>query len=64
MRSKDRQKLNHACTRRFKKIAKKVPGKAGQRYWKNVGLGFKTPKEAIEGERSGPAAMSWVARAH
>ncbi|DBA88533.1 TPA: 30S ribosomal protein S11, chloroplastic [Trebouxia sp. C0005] len=28
---------------------KKVPGKAGQRYWKNVGLGFKTPKEAIEG---------------
>lgn len=29
---------------------KKAPGKAGQRYWKNVGLGFKTPKEAIEGE--------------
>lgn len=28
---------------------KKAPGKAGQRYWKNVGLGFKTPKEAIEG---------------
>jgi small subunit ribosomal protein S11e len=21
----------------------------GVRYWKNVGLGFKTPKEAIEG---------------
>ena len=34
---------------RFKKQAKKIPGKGGQRYWKNVGLGFKTPKEAIEG---------------
>ena len=38
--------------RRFKKSANKVPGKGGQRYWKNVGLGFKTPKEAIEGEAS------------
>jgi len=28
---------------------KKAPGKAGTRYYKNVGLGFKTPKEAIEG---------------
>eukprot|EP00210_Caulerpa_lentillifera_P006439 g6151.t1 len=27
----------------------KVPGKAGVRFYKNVGLGFKTPKEAIEG---------------
>eukprot|EP00246_Nothoceros_aenigmaticus_P012871 TRINITY_DN417_c0_g1_i1.p1 TRINITY_DN417_c0_g1~~TRINITY_DN417_c0_g1_i1.p1 ORF type:complete len:161 (-),score=30.13 TRINITY_DN417_c0_g1_i1:335-817(-) len=27
----------------------KAPGKAGQRFWKNVGLGFKTPREAIEG---------------
>ncbi|KAK8914477.1 40S ribosomal protein S11-1 [Platanthera zijinensis] len=25
------------------------PGKAGNRFWKNVGLGFKTPREAIEG---------------
>ncbi|KAK9804877.1 hypothetical protein WJX72_009954 [[Myrmecia] bisecta] len=33
----------------FKKLQRKAPGKAGQRYWKNVGLGFKTPKEAIEG---------------
>lgn len=32
---------------------KKAPGKAGQRYWKNVGLGFKTPKEAIEGQPLG-----------
>ncbi|BBN14299.1 small subunit ribosomal protein S11e [Marchantia polymorpha subsp. ruderalis] len=27
----------------------KAPGKAGSRFWKNVGLGFKTPREAIEG---------------
>ncbi|GJN21570.1 hypothetical protein PR202_gb09057 [Eleusine coracana subsp. coracana] len=25
------------------------PGKGGNRFWKNVGLGFKTPREAIEG---------------
>ncbi|KAG6469737.1 hypothetical protein ZIOFF_070668 [Zingiber officinale] len=27
----------------------KKPGKGGNRFWKNVGLGFKTPREAIEG---------------
>lgn len=27
----------------------KAAGKAGTRFWKNVGLGFKTPREAIEG---------------
>ncbi|KAG6414645.1 hypothetical protein SASPL_122018 [Salvia splendens] len=27
----------------------KAPGKGGNRYWKNIGLGFKTPREAIEG---------------
>ncbi|KAL3696808.1 hypothetical protein R1sor_010884 [Riccia sorocarpa] len=27
----------------------KAPGKAGTRFFKNVGLGFKTPREAIEG---------------
>jgi len=38
-------------TGRFRKVdkSKRIPGKAGQRYYKNVGLGFKTPKEAIEG---------------
>ncbi|RLM77892.1 40S ribosomal protein S11-like [Panicum miliaceum] len=25
------------------------PGKGGNRFWKNIGLGFKTPREAIEG---------------
>ncbi|KAE8657915.1 40S ribosomal protein S11 [Hibiscus syriacus] len=33
-----------------KKSAKgKRPGKGGNLYWKNIGLGFKTPREAIEG---------------
>lgn len=43
---------------RFRKVdkSKRIPGKAGQRYYKNVGLGFKTPKEAIEGVREGSAA--------
>ncbi|KAH7576157.1 hypothetical protein JRO89_XS01G0004500 [Xanthoceras sorbifolium] len=27
----------------------KRPGKGGNRYWKSIGLGFKTPREAIEG---------------
>ncbi len=50
---------------RFKKSAKKIPGKGGLRYWKNVGLGFKTPKEAIEGETTvhiaaGPNCLSFL----
>lgn len=27
----------------------KRPGKGGNRFYKSVGLGFKTPREAIEG---------------
>lgn len=34
----------------FKAAGKKAPGKSGHRFHKNVGLNFKTPKEAIEGE--------------
>jgi small subunit ribosomal protein S11e len=37
---------------RAKKTANKIPGKGGLRWYKNVGLGFKTPKEAIEGALS------------
>jgi hypothetical protein len=34
-----------------KKAAKgNKPGKGGNRFWKNIGLGFKTPREAIEGQ--------------
>ncbi|KAK8462608.1 hypothetical protein SEVIR_1G235300v4 [Setaria viridis] len=33
-----------------KKAAKgNKPGKGGNRFWKSIGLGFKTPREAIEG---------------
>ncbi len=41
--------LERVLCRRYKKNAKKIPGKGGLRWYKNVGLGFKTPKEAIEG---------------
>ena len=33
----------------FKLKEKKAPGKSGQRFYRSVGLGFKTPREAIEG---------------
>ncbi len=49
----------------WKKPARKTPGKGGVRYYKNVGLGFKTPKEAIEGEScsaSTPAICSGSGR--
>lgn len=43
-----------------KKSAKgKAPGKAGTRFWKSVGLGFKTPREAIEGMGLIPTAW-WL----
>ena len=39
------------------------PGKNGTRYYKNVGLGFKTPREAIEGKSPARrSARSGVAR--
>ena len=35
---------------RSKKSGKgKRPGKGGNRFWKSIGLGFKTPRDAIEG---------------
>jgi small subunit ribosomal protein S11e len=33
----------------FKSKEKKAPGKSGHRFHKSIGLGFKTPREAIEG---------------
>lgn len=33
----------------FKSKDKKAPGHSGHRFHKNVGLGFKTPREAIHG---------------
>merc|ERR1712094_5436 len=43
-------KQSHIGTAQLKGIfKKKVVGKDGYRYYKNVGLGFKTPREAVEG---------------
>jgi len=42
---------------RYEKVSRKaakVAGKGGNRWYKSVGLGFKTPKEAIEGKTSQP----------
>ena len=36
----------------------KIPGKGGLRWYKNVGLGFKTPKDAIEGACSSSSSSS------
>jgi hypothetical protein len=36
----------------------KVPGKGGVRYYKSVGLGFKTPREAIEGASAAPPGVT------
>jgi hypothetical protein len=48
------------CVCSTKKSSKgKAPGKAGTRFWKNVGLGFKTPREAIEGEVCAILLKQW-----
>ena len=38
------------------------PGKNGTRYYKNVGLGFKTPHEAIEGKSPAPRSRGALRR--
>jgi Ribosomal_S17 N-terminal len=48
-----------AASHSFAKATKKIPGKGGLRFYKNVGLGFKTPKEAIEGATAGSPSGSW-----
>ncbi|PPD88351.1 hypothetical protein GOBAR_DD14704 [Gossypium barbadense] len=44
----------------------KRPGKRGNRFWKSIGLGFKAPREAIEGSFSfklepGPVLVQFLA---
>ncbi|KAI0910378.1 ribosomal protein S17-domain-containing protein [Ustulina deusta] len=43
------QKQPHIFLNSKTKAKSARPGKAGKRYYKDVGLGFKTPKTAIEG---------------
>eukprot|EP01062_Namystynia_karyoxenos_P076243 TRINITY_DN744_c0_g1_i1.p2 TRINITY_DN744_c0_g1~~TRINITY_DN744_c0_g1_i1.p2 ORF type:complete len:170 (+),score=77.41 TRINITY_DN744_c0_g1_i1:108-617(+) len=48
-RAFQKQDAVFCATRRVLKSKFLKNSKGGLRYWKNVGLGFKTPKEAIEG---------------
>merc|ERR1719463_696259 len=41
--------VNAGFNKKALKLAKTAPGKNGKRWYKNVGLGYKTPKTAIEG---------------
>ena len=43
------QKQPHIFTAQKQRPAKRRVGKAGRRWYKDVGLGFKTPRTAIEG---------------
>ena len=49
-RSNDEYMSTHCRYKKASRKGAKIPGKAGNRWYKNVGLGFKTPKEAIEGK--------------
>jgi small subunit ribosomal protein S11e len=48
--------LNHK--RGSKASRAKGPGKGGRRWYKDVGLGFRTPKTAIEGKYIGTQSSS------
>jgi small subunit ribosomal protein S11e len=47
------QKQPHIFTAQKVRSAKRRVGKGGRRWYKDVGLGFKTPKTAIEGSYIG-----------
>jgi small subunit ribosomal protein S11e len=47
------QKQPHIFTAQKTRAAKRRVGKGGRRWYKDVGLGFKTPKTAIEGSYIG-----------
>jgi small subunit ribosomal protein S11e len=47
------QKQPHIFTAQKTRSAKRRVGKGGRRWYKDVGLGFKTPKTAIEGSYIG-----------
>lgn len=47
------QKQPHIFLNHKSKAAKSKSGKSGRRWYKDIGLGFKTPKEAINGSYIG-----------
>lgn len=47
------QKQPHIFTNSKTKVKSARPGKGGRRWYKDVGLGFKTPSTAIEGNYIG-----------
>lgn len=47
------QKQPHIFTNNKKTTGKNKVGKGGRRWYKEVGLGFRTPKTAIEGSYIG-----------
>jgi hypothetical protein len=50
------QKQPHIFLNSKTKVKTARPGKNGRRWYKNVGLGFRTPKTAIEGSYIGKSA--------
>ena len=55
------QQQKHVQKGLHKRVGTKKPGKGGVRYYKSVGLGFKTPREAIEGAERNAVARGWAA---
>ncbi|KAK4409224.1 40S ribosomal protein S11 [Sesamum angolense] len=54
------ERTEKAFLKQPKKSGKgKAPGKGGNRYWKSIGLGFKTPREAVEGQRISRLQFYW-----
>jgi small subunit ribosomal protein S11e len=47
------QKQPHIFTNAKVKVKSARPGKGGRRWYKDVGLGFKTPTAAIDGQYIG-----------
>jgi Ribosomal_S17 N-terminal len=53
------QKQPHIFVNPKTRVKSKRVGKGGRRWYKDVGLGFRTPKTAIEGSYIGMDVHSW-----
>lgn len=56
------QKQPHIFQNSKSKVKSSRPGKGGRRWYKDVGLGFRTPKTAIEGNYIGMSRQHASAR--